>query len=76
MENFESEVTDIIKGYITAFLQVQLTTFYRKFCKLISPEGVWLGRVGKVEEQGYSHLSSHFYRFARINTPGEPIDKT
>ena len=70
MENFENEVTNIIKTYITAFLQVRSFkhSMLRFTCLLA---GVYCKSLREMEEQGYGDLSAHIYCFTRIDTTGE-----
>ena len=67
MENFEQEVTDIIKGYISSFLQV------RSLCPGLSEAdelGIRRQPIAKLEEQGHCHLPSYLYRVSRVHAAG------
>jgi hypothetical protein len=74
MENFESEVTGIIQGYITQYLQVSLrllTPLKKQEAPKLTSAGLRFQPRRQVEVEGYRHLPSDLYRFKRVNAAGE-----
>jgi hypothetical protein len=73
MENFESEVTGIIQGYITQYLQVSLrllTCIRKQEAPKLTSAGLRFQPGRQMEVERHRHLPSHLYRFKRINTAG------
>lgn len=76
MENFESEVTGIIQGYITQYLQVSCF-FSRSLLRDRTLElmytGLRFGPHGQVEVKGHRHLPSYVNRIKRIHPAGKLV---